>query len=171
MDFRLHFLPSEALETTAHDSLGFQSALTWRTDRTRAVFGVDADFTTGTLFEFQDRPTVGPFVQGLHYDYEVDAQVFAAFGQLRHALTDTLTLEGGARVETTSYEYDNRAPDGAILGAICAPPTEAMTSPPSRRALGHLASQRAVQLFSRIARGVRAPQTAELYRLAARPGD
>lgn len=165
MDFRLHFLPSEALETTAHDSLGVQSALTWRTDRTRAVFGVDADFTTGTLFEFQDRPTVGPFVQGLHYDYEVDAQVFAAFGQLRHALTETLTLEGGVRVETTSYEYDNRAPDGAI-GRYLRPADRSddfSTFVPSLGATWQVSET--VQLFSRAARGVRAPQTAELYRL------
>ncbi len=165
MEFRLHFLPSEALETTAHDSLGFQSALTWRTDRTRAVFGVDADFTTGTLFEFQDRATVGPFVQGLHYDYEVDAQVFAAFGQLRHALTDTLTLEGGARVETTSYEYDNRAPDGAV-GRYLRPVDRSddfSTFAPSLGATWQVSEP--VQLFARAARGVRAPQTAELYRL------
>jgi outer membrane receptor protein involved in Fe transport len=165
MDFRLHFLPSEALETTGHDSLGFQSALTWQTERTRAVFGLDADFTTGTLFEFQDRPTVGPFVQGLHYDYEVEAQVFAAFGQLRHALTDTLTLEGGARVESTSYEYDNRAPDGAV-GRYLRPSDRSddfSTFAPSLGATWQVSET--VQLFSRAARGVRAPQTAELYRL------
>ncbi len=165
MDFRLHFLPSEALETTEHRSLGFQSALTWQTAQTRAVFGVDADITTGSLFEFQDRPTVGPFVQGLHYDYEVEAQVFAAFAQVRHALSQTFTLEGGARVESTTYDYDNRAPDGAI-GRYLRPADrqdDFSTFAPSLGATWQISE--AVQLFSRAARGVRAPQTAELYRL------
>ncbi len=165
MDFRLHFLPSEALETTEHTSVGLQSALTWQNAQTRAVFGLDADITTGSLFEFQDRPTVGPFVQGLHYDYEVDAEVFAAFAQLRHAFTETFTVEGGARVETTSYEYDNRAPDGAV-GRYLRPADrddDFTTFAPSLGATWQVSEE--VQFFSRAARGVRAPQTAELYRL------
>jgi iron complex outermembrane receptor protein len=165
MDFRLHFLPSEALETTEHMSLGFQSAVTWQTDRTRAVFGIDGDFTNGSLFEFQDRPTLGPFVQGLHYDYEVDAAVLAGFAQLRHSLTQTLTLEGGVRVETTSYGYDNRAPNGAV-GRYLRPADrddDFTTLAPSLGGTWQVSET--VQLFSRAARGVRAPQTAELYRL------
>ncbi len=165
MDFRLHFLPSEALETTEHVSLGFQSALTWQTDRTRAVFGVDGDFTNGSLFEFQDRPTLGPFVQGLHYDYEVDATVLAGFTQLRHSLTNALTLEGGVRIENTAYAYDNRAPDGAV-GRYLRPADrddDFTTVTPSFGATWQ--ASETVQLFSRAARGVRAPQTAELYRL------
>ena len=165
MDFRLHFLPSEALERTEHSSLGFQSALTWQNESTRAVFGVDGDFTNGALFEFQDRPTLGPFVQGLHYDYEVDATVLAAFTQLRHAVTNTLTLEGGLRVENTQYKYDNSAPDGAV-GRYLRPADrddDFTTVAPSLGLTWQVSD--AVQLFSRSARGVRAPQTAELYRL------
>lgn len=64
MDFRLHFLPSEALERTGHDSIGFQSALVWERNGTRLAAGLDADLTDGFLFEFQNRSTVGPFVQG-----------------------------------------------------------------------------------------------------------
>jgi iron complex outermembrane receptor protein len=165
MDFRLHFLPSEALEETGHDSLGFQSSLVWTGDQTRAVIGLDADLTQGTLFEFQDRPTVGPFVQGLHYDYKVDASVLAAFAQVRHDFTSALTLEGGMRAERTAYDYDNRAPDGAI-GRYLRPAdrSDDFTTLAPSAGLTWQASER-VQLFSRIARGVRAPQTAELYRL------
>ena len=165
MDFRLHFLPSEALEETAHDSLGFQSGLVWLNERSRAVFGLDADFTSGALFEFQDRPTIGPFVQGLHYDYQVDARVLAAFAQIRHDLTRALTLDAGVRLERTDYDYDNRAPDGAI-GRFLRPPDRSddfTTVAPSAGLTWRPSEQ--VQVFSRIARGVRAPQTAELYRL------
>ncbi len=165
MDFRLHFLPSEALEETAHDSVGLQSSLVWTTDRTRAAVGVDADFTDGALFEFQDRPTVGPFVQGLHYDYQIDASVLAAFAQVRHAVTDALSVEAGLRAERTEYEYDNRAPDGAI-GRYLRPAdrSDDFTTLAPSAGLTWRASEQ-VQVFSRIARGVRAPQTAELYRL------
>ncbi|MFW6413089.1 MAG: TonB-dependent receptor domain-containing protein, partial [Oceanicaulis sp.] len=114
MDFRLHFLPSLALERTGHDSAGVQSALTWQTGRTRMIAGADADLTDGFLYEFQEEPTRGPFVQGLHYDYTVEALVLAGFVQARHELTPVLSVEGGVRVEETRYDYDNRAPDGAV---------------------------------------------------------
>lgn len=165
MDFRLHFLPSEALEQTGHDSLGFQSALVWEAPNTRISLGLDGDFTDGFLFEFQDRPTVGPFVQGLHYDYEVRASVLAGFVQARHAMSDTLTLEGGIRVEGTRYEYDNAAPDGAI-GRYLRPADRTDTFETVTPNIGLLWQvSDTVQLFSRAARGVRAPQTSELYRL------
>ena len=165
MDFRLHFLPSEALERTGHDSLGLQSALVWEREATRLAAGFDADLTDGFLFEFQDNPTLGPFVQGLHYDYTVDAAVLAGFVQGRHALTQDLSLEGGVRVETTGYAYHNAAPDGAV-GRYLRPADrdDDFTTVTPNLGLTWRASE-TVQLHARAARGVRAPQTAELYRL------
>ena len=165
MDFRLHFLPSQALERTGHDSAGFQSALVWRSDDTRLAAGIDADLTTGSLFEFQSEPTRGPFVQGLHYDYAVDAAVLAAFAQGRHALTERLSVEGGVRLETTRYAYDNAAPDGVIGRYLRVPDRDDdfTTVTPNLGVTWQVAP--AVQLLARAARGVRAPQTAELYRL------
>lgn len=165
MDFRLHFLPSLALERTGHDSAGFQSALTWESAATRITVGADADLTEGFLYEFQDEPTRGPFVQGLHYDYVVDATVLAGFVQARHALADTVSIEGGVRVEETTYEYDNRAPDGAI-GRYLRPAdrTDDFTTVTPNLGLTWRAREDLI-VFARAARGVRAPQTAELYRL------
>ena len=165
MDFRLHFLPSEALERTGHDSVGLQSALVWQTDATRLAAGFDADVTRGFLFEFQDRPTLGPFVQGLHYDYEVDAVVLAGFAQARHAVTSALTVEGGVRVEATDYTYTNAAPDGAV-GRYLRPgdrDDDFTTVTPNIGATYEVSET--FQLYTRAARGVRAPQTSELYRL------
>lgn len=165
MDFRLHFLPSEALERTGHDSVGLQSALVWETGDTRLAAGIDADLTRGFLFEFQDRPTLGPFVQGLHYDYEVDAAVIAGFAQARHQLTSSFSLEGGVRLETTDYAYTNAAPDG-MRGRYLRPADrddDFTTLTPNIGATWRLSD--AVQIYGRAARGVRAPQTAELYRL------
>jgi len=165
MDFRLHFLPSLALEATGHDSIGVQSGLVWETERSRLIFGADADLTDGFLTEIQTEPTRGPFIQGLHYDYTVEALVLAGFVQARHALTPALSIEGGVRLEETRYAYDNRAPDG-VLGRYLRPSDRSDDFSTVTPNLG-LTYQAAdgFQLFARAARGVRAPQTDELYRL------
>jgi outer membrane receptor protein involved in Fe transport len=165
MDFRLHFLPSLALEATGHDSIGVQSGLVWETERSRVIFGADADLTDGFLTEIQTEPTRGPFIQGLHYDYTVEALVLAGFVQARHALTPALSIEGGVRLEETRYAYDNRAPDG-VLGRYLRPSDRSDDFSTVTPNLG-LTYQAAdgFQLFARAARGVRAPQTDELYRL------
>lgn len=165
MDFRLHFLPSEALERTGHDSLGLQSALIWESEATRLAAGLDADLTDGFLYEYQDRPTIGPFIQGLHYDYTVEAAVLAGFAQGRHELTAGVTLEGGVRVETTRYDYDTAAPAGAT-GRYLRPADRKdnfITVTPNLGLTWQVSDT--TQLYARAARGVRAPQTAELYRL------
>jgi iron complex outermembrane receptor protein len=165
MDFRLHFLPSEALERTGHDSLGVQSAVVWEGAGMRLAGGFDADITQGGLYEFQDNPTRGPFVQGLHYDYTVDAVVLAGFAHARRDLTADLTLEGGVRVETTRYAYDNAASDG-VVGRYLRPADrdDDFTTVTPNLGVTWRAGE-AVRLYARAARGVRAPQTDELYRL------
>ncbi|WP_158272079.1 TonB-dependent receptor [Marinicauda salina] len=163
--FRLHFLPSEALELSGHDSLGLQSALVRETDRGRLMAGVDLDWTRGYLFEDQTRPTLGPFIQGVHYDYEIDALVVAGFVQGRLDVGDSLAIEGGARLETTAYDYDNLTADGAV-GRYLRPAdrSDDYTTVAPHLGFTYDASEN-IQLFGRAARGVRAPQTAELYRL------
>ena len=165
MAFRLHFLPSEALEETGHDSLGLQSMLVRETDRFSLSLGVDGELTRGELIEDQSRPSFGSFPQGLHYDYEVDALVAAVFAQGRFALTQRLSVDGGARLETTRYAYDTRMPAGQE-GRFLRPQDrddDFTTFAPHIGAVFEAGDRQ--QLFARAARGVRAPQTAELYRL------
>jgi len=104
----------------------------------------------------------------LHYDYQVDAAVLAGFVQARHAVTPALSVDGGVRLEETRYDYDNAAPDGAV-GRYLRPAdrTDTFTTVTPNIGLTYRASE-TVQLFARAARGVRAPQTAELYRLQPR---
>ncbi|KAA5804460.1 TonB-dependent receptor [Alkalicaulis satelles] len=165
MNFLLHFLPSRALERTGHSSLGAQTQLIADFGATRLSAGIDAELTRGYLYEFQSLPTQGPFVQGLHYDYQVDALVLAGFMRARHALTENLRVEAGARLETTRYDYDNRAPDG-VIGRYFRPADRSdsyTTFAPSAGLVWEPAE--GWQAFARAARGVRAPQTDELYRL------
>lgn len=165
MEFRLHFLPSRALEFTGHDSVGAQSALTRETSRGSITFGADGEWTQGYLVEDQTLPTFGAFPQGIHYDYDVEALTGAVFAQGRHALTDTLEIEGGARLETTRFDYTNNTADGAI-GRFLRLPDRSDTfttfAPHAGLVWRFDDSWRA---FARAARGVRAPQTDELYRL------
>lgn len=165
MDFRLHFLPSEALETTGHDSLGVQSALVRETATSRVMIGVDGELTDGFLIENQTRPSFGSFPQGIHYDYAVEARTAAVFAQGRFDLTETVSLEGGARLEETVYDYDNRTGTGAI-GRFLRPgdrEDDFTTFAPHLGFVWQVSEK--VGIFGRAARGVRAPQTAELYRL------
>jgi len=165
MDFRMHFLPGAPLERSGHDSIGLQSALVRDTGGTRLTAGFDAELTDGFLFEFQENPTIGPFVQGLHYDYSVTALTTAGFVQARREVSPALTLEAGARLEHTHYDYDNRGPDG-ISGRFLRLPdrTDGFTTFAPNAGFVWRTGER-TRLFGRAARGVRAPQTTELYRL------
>jgi len=165
MDFRLHFLPSEALETTGHDSLGLQTQFTFEDGPWRVQLGGDAEWTRGELIEDQTRESFGSFPQGLHYDYVVDAAVAAGFANARYQATERVAVEAGARLETTRYDYDTRMPAGQE-GRFLRPEDRSDDFTTFAPNLGVTADvTNGVQLFGRIARGVRAPQTAELYRL------
>lgn len=165
MEFRLHFLPSRALEFTGHDSVGVQSAVTRTTSHGSLTVGADGEWTRGYLIEDQTLPGFGAFPQGIHYDYEVDALTGAVFAHGRHALTDTLELEGGARLETTRFDYTNNTANGAIGRFLRLPDrSDSFTTfAPHAGLVWRFAD--GWRAFARAARGVRAPQTDELYRL------
>ena len=114
MDFRLHFLPSEALEESGHHSVGLQTALVRDWAGGRLAIGADLEHTRGYLVETQERPTIFSFVQGEHYDYEAAADVAALYVQARRDLSDTLSVQAGLRWEATRYDYDNRLTPGSV---------------------------------------------------------
>jgi len=165
MQFRMHFLPSEALEDSGHDSVGIQSALVWTLDRSVIRLGVDADLTEGVLSEIQTRPTLGPFVQGDHYDYEVSARTLASFLMAELQVTPRLRLDAGVRWEGTRYDYANAAPDGVVGRYLRLPDRQDSFDTLAPHAGWIYTVNDVVSVFGRAARGVRAPQTAELYRL------
>lgn len=165
MDFRLHFLPSRALEETGHDSLGFQSAVHFENASTRFSAGLDGEWTRGHLIEDQTLPSFGAFPQGIHYDYDVEALTCAVFVQGRHRVTARLDIEGGARLEATRFDYTNNTDDGAIGRFLRLPDrSDSFTTFAPHAGLVWGFSDEA-RGFVRLARGVRAPQSDELYRL------
>ena len=167
MHFLMHFVPSEALEESGHDSLGLQASLS-REDPAGGRFtaGLDLERTGGALSEVQDRPTIFSFVQGTHYDYEVDADVLALYAQRRWAVSDQLTLHAGVRWEATRFDYDNLTTDG-VVGRFQRLADRSDSFDVLTPGIGALWREGDQQFSVRLARGARAPQTVELYRLQA----
>lgn len=156
--FLRHFVPGQALEKNGHTSVGLQTALlgdNWSV-------GVDAEYTDGFLYEFQDNPSRFSFVQGLHFDYEVGATVLAAYAQ-RSFETGRWRVDLGARGEYTHYDYDTLAAPGRSGRFLRAPDrTDDFFTVTPKLGVIYEATD-GLTLFARAARGSRAPQTTDLY--------
>ena len=166
MEFLMHFLPSQALEENGHDSVGLLAAMYLELGGGhQLILGTDVEYTEGFLKEFQSIPTVFSYVQGLHYDYEVDAIVAAPFVHGEFQLSPDFRLTAGLRFEYTEYDYRNNA-DNVTVGRFqrIADRTDRFEIfTPKLGATYHLGE--AVSLYGNISRGARAPQTTDLYRL------
>ena len=164
MAFRLHFFPSQALETNSHWSLGAQNALYVDRNSFSAIIGLDAEVTRGDLAEFQSIPTVFSFTQGLHYDYVVDAISASPFASVTIPLGARLKATAAARVDYTRYDYDNRTASG-VVGRFLRPDdrTDKFTTVSPKFSLAYEGD--GVNLYASYAHGARPPQTSDLYRL------
>ena len=156
--FLRHFVPGQALEKNGHSSVGLQSAY-FGDDFN---IGADLEYTKGFLYEFQDNPSRFSFTQGLHYDYQVDAIVAAAYAQKDIRLGDNITLNIGARAEYTDYTYDNRADTGRSGRFIrSADRSDGFFTVTPKATVKYSAGE--ALYYIRAARGSRAPQVTDLY--------
>lgn len=179
MTFLQHFLPGQAIEENGHQSFGLQSA--WH--QNNWLVGVDLETTDAYLREFQPGPTisgsaflVATIPAGEHYDYDVDASTQALFGRYQLPLGDATVISAGARWERVNYDYDNKLLDGRSRddGTACgfggcrfsrpADREDTFTQVSSQLGLTHRLTEDQ-QLYINLARGFRAPQATELYRL------
>ena len=178
--FLQHFLPGQPVEEQGQDSIGFQAHLS---DASGSwVTGLELELTQGYLQETQEAPTQGSaflvatIPTGKHYDYEVDATLAAAFAEYRAGLGDNLSLIVGARYEFMQYDYDNLMLAGRTRddGTPCSRGGCRFNRPADRKDSFSNASPRlgliyelgaAHQWYGQLARGFRAPQATELYRL------
>ena len=180
MDFLQHFLPGTPLERNGQDSAGL--LFSWSNSEALSA-GIDMEWAEGTLTEFQDNPleTGSDFLketrpQGFHYDYEVKATTLAGWAQWQHELQPGLELTAGLRLEHLAYDYDNRMLDGNTRddGTECgfggclytrpADRSDDFTNLSPELGLSFDLNDRQMVYF-RAARGYRAPQATELYRL------
>jgi iron complex outermembrane recepter protein len=172
MDFLQHFLAWQPVEKNAHDSLGLRTTIHTDAGALRWVNGMDMEYTEGTLKETQDKDFSPDIPAGVHYDYQVDATVAAIYSQVRTQLDSPWEFDGGVRLEHTNYDYNNRTGDGAPCGAEA---TNCRFYRPADReddftdwSLNTGASYSITPdhiAYLRLARGFRAPDTSELYRL------
>lgn len=183
MDFLQHFLLGQPVEDNGQDSAG----LLWSLARAdvaggELVVGADAEIAASTLSQHQDGPTTeGTPAQnairpaGQHYDYRVESTLAAAYATWRRPLAPHWSLEAGARLEWIRYDYDNRMIDGNTDEAGVPCPGGCLYSRPADRAddFTNFAPRlsllwrpvEAVAAYLALARGFRAPEVTELYRL------
>jgi len=184
MEFLQHFLLGQPLERNGQDSFGLMSTLIWQgTDRWSATVGLDLEAARSFLYEFQDKPTTGGSAAanairpaGRHYDYEVDSQVAAVYGQLDWHLGSRLHLGLGARAEYVGYNYDNRMLAGNTndQGVACRFGGCLYSRPADRRDSFFNVAPKAtlavdlaqgLMAYANLSRGFRPPEITELYRL------
>lgn len=181
MEFRLHFLPSRAIEENEHSSVGLLTGYYWDMPAGhRVILGTDIEYTNGSLTENQEKADFSSFgknrQQGLHYDFEVDAIVIAPYIHTEWQLMDKLRLTAGIRYEYTNYNYDNKIANGTVKadGTACTPAPCLYNRPADRvdefnnfsPKLGisyHFTDSNS--FFINASTGFRAPQVTELYRL------
>lgn len=182
MRFLQHFLPGQPLEENGHVSLGAVSALSFDSGRTRYTAGADLEYSDVFLKETQFGPTEGSdFLRetrpdGKHYDYEVRGISFAPFLQADVSISERLSVGAGVRFEYLRYDYENRMlvgntrDDGTPCGfGGCLYSRPASRSDDFTNVAPKLSFvyrlHAAASLFGVLARGFRAPQATELYRL------
>ena len=182
MRFRMHFLPGKPLEENAQKGVGVLSQFNYVVnDRISLDVGVDAEYTEGELTQSQQGPTEGSaflvetIPAGKHYDYDVDATLLAPFFALNWQ-DDKWAIQLGGRFETMRYDYVNNMNTGRVRenGTECgfggcrySRPADSENDynnfSPKLSLRYQLSPQ--IQLFGGVARGYRAPQATELYRL------
>ncbi|MGI9234588.1 MAG: TonB-dependent receptor [Woeseiaceae bacterium] len=182
MRFLQHFLPGQPLEENGHVSAGAVSAFTFGNANRQFVIGADVEWSDIFLEETQDGPAEGSdFLretrpEGKHYDFDVRSLGIAPYLQADVRIGDRLTLGAGIRLEHLRYDYQNRMLVGNTRddGTPCGFGGCLYTRPASRSDdFTNLAPKFSlryvlrpgVSLFAGLARGFRAPQATELYRL------
>lgn len=184
MDFLQHFLIGKPLEENGQDSLGVATALqTVVLADMQLLAGVDLELADGFLKETQAGPATdgAPPANairpaGKHYDYDVQSKVAALYGQIEQPFAERFKLTAGVRLEYVDYDYDNKMIDGNTRddGTTCGPAgclyarpadrSDEFTNVTSKLGLSYALTENHV-LYVTAARGARAPDTSELYRL------
>ncbi|HEU4602145.1 MAG TPA: TonB-dependent receptor [Steroidobacteraceae bacterium] len=184
MNFLQHFLIGKPVEENGQQSGGLLSSLDIALGAsTHLLTGVDLELADGFLQETQSGPaTDGPPAAnavrpaGKHYDYDVKSRVMAGYAQLEQSIASQWTATLGARFESVHYNYDNRMlagntrEDGTTCGTngcLYSRPADRDDTFNDLTARASLAYQISPDhmTYVAVARGSRAPDTNELYRL------
>ncbi len=168
----MHFLPGQPVEKNKHSSVGLLSSYTKELDGGhKVIVGTDLEYTEGELSEVQFNPdTFGRFLQGVHYDYEVDATVIAPYVHSEWQVLEKTRVTAGLRYEYTRYDYTNNTDSLTFGPRYLRPDSDVDTFSNFSPKLGlvqELTDDTAA--FVNYSRGNRAPQTTDLYRAQVVP--
>ena len=177
MTFAQHFLPNGGVEENGHDGFGLMSKYEIEVSDTVTVrLGADVDIASGWLKETQLEPFGffpgdTRFPEGVHYDYDVDTTMFALWGEAEWALSETVTVLAGLRGETHDYDYETAVPPG-VNGRFKVPDDREDSFDLLTPKLGAIWTPETspVSYYVNYARGERAPQASDLYRLQSQQG-
>lgn len=181
MNFLMHFLPGTPLEQNGQKGVGVKVAYVRPINQDLMLTqGLDAEYTDAFLKQSQVRG-FSSFPKGQQYNYEVTANLLAAFVNADYQLLPTTTLSAGTRYEYLEYDYDNRMIDGntaedgsecvnGFTGALGCRYTRPSDSTDDfgnwsvNASVNHEIND-ALTGVVRLAHGFRAPQATEMYRL------
>ena len=179
MEFRQHFLPYRGFEENDHWSTGFLSRFEVDLSDSRTLrFGLDVAYADGNLTETQAEPFGffpgdSRFPVGVHYDYDVETLSGALWSEFDWNISNDLKLLAGIRAEAIEYDYTTNTPAGVFGRFLVSEdrsdsydflaPKLGLTWTPTNN----------LETFINYARGARAPQTSDLYRLQSQqvPGE
>ncbi|TMO77524.1 TonB-dependent receptor [Pseudoalteromonas sp. S3785] len=182
MDFFKHFLPGTPLETNSQTGIGVQSLYQHNLQSNIKVnLGLDGEYTRSDFTQSQNEPTQGSAFlvatvpQGKHYDYDVNATLYAPFASVEWQLNKWF-ISAGLRYEHMQYDYTNNMLTGRTKdddtecgfgGCRYSRPASVKnsfsnTSP--KLGVSYKVNKNNT-LYANFSRGYRAPQAAELYQL------
>ncbi len=172
MTFIQHFLPDQSTEENGQDSLGLMTRYEFGPENFRWSVGADVQWADGFLTETQTRASFGAliagiptFPQGIHYDYDVDTLMTGVYGELNWEFAPNWSLLAGVRGERHDYEYTtNKAPGSYGRFRVAPSRTDKFHLLTPKLGLVYTGFEGA-ELYANYARGERAPQTSDQYRL------
>ena len=171
MDFRLHFLPGQALERNDHRSLGLEGRFDWFRDKVSYGVNVKTEISSGHLDEFQNSPTRFSFLQGNHYDYDVEARRVEFGADFVYEATLKLEINGEARLSNVKYDYENNIDSGVFGRFLRLEDRSDEFTLFSPQIFATYEFNDRLKGFAKVAHSERAPQTTDLYRVQINQAD
>jgi len=172
MTFIQHFLPDQSTEENGHDSVGVMTRYDFGPSEFRWSVGADLQVANGFLSEVQSQPSFGganpanpTFPQGTHYDYDVETWTTGLYAEVDWDFAPNWSLLAGIRGEAHQWDYDTNVAPGT-RGRFRVAPSRTDTFDLLTPKVGITYSGfDDLIVYANYARGERAPQTSDQYRL------
>ncbi len=172
MIFIQHFLPDQSTEKNGHDTYGLMTRYDFGPESVRWSLGADVQYADGYLKEIQSRPSFGgppanpTFPRGIHYDYDVETLMIAGYAELDWDFAPNWSLLAGVRAEQHTYDYvTNKAPGTTGRFRVAPSREDEFNLLTPKVGVVWKAFGDAGMIYANYARGERAPQASDQYRL------